>query len=390
MKKRLINLMPFLASFIGVVCAASLGSAQDTIPQELSPELAMYNSIEEGRRAWLKNAELFGNYTYTRTRFLSEEEALNEASSEGTVVLAARGLIAKKGGSYRLRVAYGDPPNTLDGDERALRFIEHSANEKYCLLVGPDPWRRDQIVGQLGRNSKGSIDPDIGGLVNLNTPFCLSVDSINETPWGLYLNESSSMETLDNGQVLLTSKGSEKEDYYNSANKYVVAYTKQAFVDTSGEYPRIEQVVLSAFLPDEPTPFWTKTVTVKEWKESGGIMVPSVVRSVDGPAAVWGEEKDFWFVSEWKSEDIGDRTPSDQDFAVKLDPEIPVRGMASVPPGNIYDINRITADDFPRRSFSPSNDDELWIVGIGLGLLIVLGVVVLRRRKKKRQANEGA
>ena len=350
----------------------------------------MYNSIEEGRRAWLKNAELFGNYTYTRTRFLSEEEALNDASSEGTVVLAARGLIAKKGGAYRLRVAYGDPPNTLDGDERALRFIEHSANEKYCLLVGPDPCRRDQIVGQLGRNSKGSTDPDIGGLVNLNTPFCLSIDSINETPWGLYLNESSSMETLDNGQVLLTSKGSEKEDYYNSVNKYVVAYTKQAFVDTSGEYPRIEQVVLSAFLPDEPTPFWTKTVTVKEWKESGGIMVPSVVRSVDGPAAVWGEEKDFWFVSEWKSEDIGDRTPSDQDFAVKLDPEIPVRGMASVPPGNIYNINRITADDFPRRSFSPSNDDELWIVGIGLGLLIVLGVVVLRRRKKKRQANEGA
>ena len=54
MMKRLINLMPFLASFIGVVCAASLGSAQGTIPQELSPELAMYNSIEEGRRAWLK------------------------------------------------------------------------------------------------------------------------------------------------------------------------------------------------------------------------------------------------------------------------------------------------------------------------------------------------
>ncbi len=129
---------------------------------------------------------------------------------------------------------------------------------------------------------------------------------------------------------------------------------------------------------------------MKEWTEACGILVPSVVRSVDGPAAVWGEEKDFWFVSEWKSEDIGDRTPSDQDFAVKLDPEIPVRGMASVPPGNIYDINRITADDFPRRSFSPSNDDELWIVGIGLGLLIVLGVVVLRRRKKKRQANEGA
>lgn len=200
--KRLINLMPFLASFIGVVCAASLGSAQDTIPQELSPELAMYNSIEEGRRAWLKNAELFGNYTYTRTRFLSEEEALNDASSEGTVVLAARGLIAKKGETYRFRIAYGDPPNTLDGDESGLRVIDQAANKKFEIFIRPEAENPGQVYGSLATRQKDATSPGVDGLVNMNTPFCLSVDAIHETIWGFNPDGAISMETLDDGHVV--------------------------------------------------------------------------------------------------------------------------------------------------------------------------------------------
>jgi hypothetical protein len=53
MMKRLINLMPFLASFIGVVCAASLGSAQDAGSGDVSPEQAMHQRVEKaGRRGW--------------------------------------------------------------------------------------------------------------------------------------------------------------------------------------------------------------------------------------------------------------------------------------------------------------------------------------------------
>lgn len=169
--KRLINLMPFLASFIGVVCAASLGSAQDAGSGDVSPEQAMHQRVEEGRKAWLADVELFGNYTYTRTRFLSEEEALNEDSSEGTVVLAARGLIAKKGETYRFRIAYGDPPNTLDGDESALRVIDQAANKKFEIFIRPEAENPGQVYGSLATRQKDATGPGVDGLVNMNTPF---------------------------------------------------------------------------------------------------------------------------------------------------------------------------------------------------------------------------
>ncbi|MDD3590724.1 MAG: LPXTG cell wall anchor domain-containing protein, partial [Thermoguttaceae bacterium] len=144
-------------------------------------------------------------------------------------------------------------------------------------------------------------------------------------------------------------------------------------------------------------PFWTRRVTVKEWKDSGGVSVPSVIRSVDGPARIGGEPQDYWFVSEWKSEDIGDRLPSDEDFAIKLDPEVRLQGMKTVPPDYIYDINQITDDDYSppyRDSITDDGDVDAraWISGIGFGILglalIVAAAVVLRRRKKKRQGGE--
>lgn len=127
------------------------------------------------------------------------------------------------------------------------------------------------------------------------------------------------METLDDGHVVLTFKGEGPEPRrYDRRNH--IAFTKEAFVDTSEESPRIVQTIVSGFQRDEPTPFWTRRVTVKEWKDSGGVSVPSVIRSVDGPARIGGEPQNYWFVSEWKSEDLGDRLPSDEDFAIKLDP----------------------------------------------------------------------
>ena len=396
MMKRLINLMPFLASFIGVVCAASLGSAQDAGSGDVSSEQAMHQRVEEGRKAWLADVELFGNYTYARTRFLSEEEALNEDSSEGAVVLAARGFIAKKGGAYRFRIAYGDPPNTLDGDESGLRVIDQAANEKFEIVVGPDSESPGQVIGWLAPREEASIDLEINALVNMNTPFCLSFDPISETMWDFNLDEAISMETLDNGHVVLTFKGEATRPRRYDGGSYAT-FIKEAFVDTSGEYPQIVQTIVSAFQLDEPTPFWTRRVTVKEWKDSGGISVPSVIRSVDGPARIGGEPQNYWFVSEWKSEDIGDRLPSDEDFAIKLDPEVRLKDMKTVPPDNIYNINRITDDDYLPPCGSSladvvGNDDEGgvdWLCQIGLGLaLIVAAAVVLRRRKKKRQGGE--
>ena len=204
------------------------------------------------------------------------------------------------------------------------------------------------------------------------------------------------METLDDGHVVLTFKGEGPEPRrYDRRNH--IAFTKEAFVDTSEEYPRIVQTIVSGFQRDEPTPFWTKRVTVKEWKDSGGVSVPSVIRSVDGPARIGGEPQDYWFVSEWKSEDIGDRLPSDEDFAIKLDPEVRLQGMKTVPPDYIYDINQITDDDYSppyRDSITDDGDVDAraWVSGIGFGILglalIVAASVVLRRRKKNRQGGE--
>ena len=193
-----------------------------------------------------------------------------------------------------------------------------AANKKrdiYC----PEAENPGQVYGSLATRQKDATGPGVDGLVNMNTPFCLSFDPISETMWDFNLDEAISMETLDNGHVVLTFKGEALRPRRYDGGTYAT-FIKEAFVDTSGEYPQIVQTIVSAFQLDEPTPFWTKRVTVKEWKDSGGISVPSVIRSVDGPARIGGEPQNYWFVSEWKSEDLGDRLPSDEDFAIKLDP----------------------------------------------------------------------
>lgn len=96
---------------------------------------------------------------------------MNEASSEGTVVLAARGLIAKKGETYRFRIAYGDPPNTLDGDESALRVIDQAANKKFEIFIRPEAENPGQVYGSLATRQKDATGPGVDGLVNMNTPF---------------------------------------------------------------------------------------------------------------------------------------------------------------------------------------------------------------------------
>jgi hypothetical protein len=57
-------------------------------------------------------------------------------------------------------------------------------------------------------------------------------------------------------------------------------------------------------------------------------------------------ETDTWIVSEWRSDDLGVRSPTDKDFVLQLPPDVGLVGMNHYPKDGLVDIDAITDDDF--------------------------------------------
>jgi hypothetical protein len=113
-----------------------------------------------------------------------------------------------------------------------------------------------------------------------------------------------------------------------------------------------------------------------------GAMMAKRVVSIDGPFSAAGETNPRYVLSEWRSADLGIKTPKDEDFVVKIPAGIPVKGLREPPPvteASELDLTKITLDDLTdpwaalgSGSAPPRGHRPHYI----LGAILVLGVIV--------------
>lgn len=123
-----------------------------------------------------------------------------------------------------------------------------------------------------------------------------------------------------------------------------------------------------------------------EFVDAGGVMVPRIVR-----AAVRNVNTETsWNVHQWRSKDLGERLPTDDDFAVKIPAGVRVRGLLKPPPQEeekTLNVLKIAVADITSSVAIPEPTGQrwkLWLAGTVAGLVVLLLVWQLRRWQVSR------
>ncbi len=346
--------------FLAYLLMGRLGAADDKLVRSLSAAID----------TWSRSVEFVCTY-----ELLSGESSTLENARAGQFIgspVRVTGIFAKKGELYRISLDDGDP-TTRSGDatrkgELMVDYLEpaHTSNPadgrvwvtRYFGLM-------DLSAPFAGRFGVSSLNP----LVPMSNALAMNpiryLDSFGYTMAANHVGE-------DRVEVQMVSAGDDQ------------TVTTTLTFCLRPEIPVITRVVIKGFSVHE--------THLEDFVQVTGGTMASTVRALSR------RDAGGYGLRIWRSEDLGRRKPSHDDFVIRVPEQVTVRCLqpASIPEAvngiRVFDVSRFTLDDLLPDCHSPetappvrSTRWPLRLVGL-IGMLLgagCWGLLYLHRRRRR-------
>ncbi len=321
-----------------VLIVAGLLAGTDVLANEAD---TLCDVLDAGVEKWRIGLEFQCHFTFRKGVAYSQQEGLNgkfglavgKPKDEDKMV----GTFAKLGEKVRLFVDYGRPPRDATG-----KGTSKSVTDVTCDMVTMNGlylnyWPRYEKFGgtaEIAKNPKPGPSFDQNGLFTIETPFSFG-GGIGGSPLTAFGPSSCGPGTLERSivkpdsehiTVVLTLKRSDggiqtrKVTCWTAVSPAVI----QRIEDLSDNGKRhIEGVSIAS-----------------QFVQCGKGMMARDLLSVTGPLTAIGASTPTWVVHHWTSEDLGQRSPTDDDFIVTIPPSVTVVGLKKpLPTGTERKLN---------------------------------------------------
>ena len=326
--KRLLCVV-FLVVFLNVTNRLFAEDLPPATPSAADEKLLA--DLETARKTWLESVSLYGHYSFKRAVFFSEEDAVSKEIEDDETI--AEGLLCKKQDKCRLQVLYKESPNESSKGVFSHRSDDSIVNRHYRIFYNPAQGKDFPSGGTLTKAKNGDFSDLASELSCINTPFRLFLNPVDFFSDTITIDSKPSCLDLGDGRVKIFLSGKNQ-----AGNKT----TKEVVFRTTGKVPVIESIATHSPNGDKTV---NSLIVGLDWIESGGLEIPSRIRSYSGPLKPVDSDSDTWVASEWKSKDLNSREPEDGDFVLKLNKGERLEGMRHIPRDRRVDLDRITDED---------------------------------------------
>ena len=334
-------------------CAAVCCLAAQNLPAEENEKDALLKSLRQAREDWIENASFYGHFIHRSGRFASEEEAL---AAELDDAGADTGFACKLKNKYRRQIIL--PPRDRGGETVPQATFDKIANDRFSVTS----WR----------NAGYYLDRPEGGYIKkLSGKPGASFRDLNEvtTPWWVFTAKANLLYSqregaeipdceytkLEDGRALFKVKATLPPMEEGGSG---LVLDQEVTVRTDTEEPLVERIVTFLYGEGKETPFVKQIVDILEWRECGGVPVPTRFRWVQGhidPAVHKQLRFPPWTCWEFQFTDLGERQPTDGDFKLEVRSGDNIPPLKRIPENNIIDIDAITDDDLDLSGIPESN-----------------------------------
>lgn len=265
-------------------------------------KMALLKDLIGAREDWIRNASFCGHYTVRSGSFTSEEDAMT-AEIPGSGRGCEYGFIAKLNGKCRRQRGFSEREDNTDPAGAEPIYFDTVANDRFCLHIER---RADRGVLQKFSGEPGE---SLAVICVSGSPACFF------SPYVYRFIESAVTGSdfgyvREDGRVLLAFAENE-QDHSQTVEKITVR--------TDLERPAIEQIRQTFYAAESDSVPTMEIITkVLEWKECGGILFPTRIRTATCSYKPVPEEN-VWETEEWVSDDIGERPPQEDDFTVRTE-----------------------------------------------------------------------
>ncbi|MBQ3388329.1 MAG: hypothetical protein IJG60_03865 [Thermoguttaceae bacterium] len=374
--------------FVFLSLFALFAAPQAALPGD-SEKDALLDRLRRAREDWIQNASFCGHFTLRHQVFSSEEEAMAAETPVGGI--RAHGFIAKLNHKYRLQTIHEHDDNVKVIGPLSEDTV---ANDRFGLTVSYMINTIDDTQPSFDGGLEKALDPNYipSRISEYGLPCSFFSDRITAYAYAYISETDFNIECTrkEDGRYLLTIARM-IPDIEDSVEELTIR--------TDGDSPVVEQITRTR-KDSERT---MKTVSkVLEWRDCGGFAVPVRTRTVQGIQFTQqeGMNRDHWQMSEWVSEDLGERPPREKDFAVKVQwGDILIHLKKPWWKRTIH-IDKLTdrnydpeipdflknPDKYPPRKKRLSEEDlylKLGCSAAGLALIALALVMKYRARKKK-------
>ena len=373
--KRLFYVV-FLVVFLNFTSRLSAEDLPPATPSAADEKLLA--DLETARKTWLESVSFYGHYSFKRAVFFSEEDAQSKEIEDDKII--AEGLLCKKQDKCRLQVLYKEPPYESLKGVFSHRSDDSIVNRHYRIFYNPAQGKDFPSGGCLTKAENGDFSDLTSELSCINTPFRLFLNPVDFFSDAITIDSKPSCSDLGEGRIKIFLSGKNQ-----AGNKT----TKEVVFRISGKVPVIESIATHSPNGDKTV---NSLIVGLDWMESGGLEIPSRIRSYTGPLKPEDSDSDTWVVSEWKSEDLNSREPEDSDFVLKLSKGERLEGMRRIPKDRRVDLDRITDEDLLSGGLDYGLEDGdtfeiasglVWrIVLVIVGAGMILLALFIRKRKK--------
>ena len=334
------------ALFCAAVCCLA---AQNLISEEGEKE-ALLESLRQAREDWIENASFYGHFINRSGSFASEEEAL---AAELDDAGASTGFACKLKNKYRRQIIL--PPRDRGGETVPQATFDKIANDRFSVTFSRNAGDyQDRPEGGYIKKLSGKPGASFRDLNEVTTPWWVFTAKAN-----LLYSQREDAEIPDceytkpeDGRALL--KVRETLPPMEEGDSGLVL-DQEVTVRTDTEEPLVERIVTFLYDEGKETPFVKQIVDILEWRECGGVPVPTRFRWVHGIIDPALQKKPGWLCWEFQFTDLGERQPTDGDFKLEVRAGDNIPPLKRIPENNIIDIDAITDDDLDLSGIPESN-----------------------------------
>jgi hypothetical protein len=365
-------------------------------------------SLDAAEQKWLHDVEFTCTYDLTRHKATSAKNALAGEYAIHFEADRVTGVLNKGFGKLRCSTNYSGSPKVVDESEDGTKFVKHLSSDevasadkllRYDRAVSPTDRRGSATINSRSDDPDAALDlrlsPYIAGPSSATSASPLQIDG--SIPGSYLRSRDSIVHAADSPKTT-------REVIHNANDTVIirvvyeregVVITKQVrFLIKRWSVPVVDQVTTTI----KPTRGKASEVRAAafDFIECPGGPVARLVRcaaEVEDPALPW-------YVEEWRSRDLGLRSPTEEDFLVPIKRRTRIVGVSD--PRQVMDKGRLSIDkaipavlseQYPQRGllageegrFAATNRSRMWwLIGTNVALAIVLFLMLMKRKPWRR------
>lgn len=379
-----------------VLIVASLIAATNVLANEAD---TLCDVLDAAVEQWRTGLEFQCRFTFKKGVAHDKQKALDgkfglavgKPKDEDKLV----GTFAKSGEKVRLFVDYGRPPRDATGKGTTKAVTDVTCDMVTMNGLYLNYWPRYEKFGDtavIAKNPKPGPGFDQAGLFSIETPFSFGggivgspLKSFGPNSCGPGILERSVVRPdSEHVTIVTTLKRSDggtqtrKVTFWTAVSPSVIEKIED--VSDSGKR-HVESISIAS-----------------QFVQCGKGMMARDLRSVTGPLMAIGESTPTWIAHHWNSEDLGQRSPTDDDFVVTIPPSVTVVGLKKpLPKGTERKLNlaHYTVADLgdPLPGSQPTDRQVVnggtagkkgVVVGCTVLIIILVSIFVWRRRRFAR------